>query len=109
MSSKHLLERGIGIEEGTSFAAMGRRVRLDELIFRWYNLPPTSEVTVYFSDIDTAEIQTFAALRRSPLACEIVDKHTLKFKVAGATSDPDTRWADSQYFCFAERKVSPTQ
>ena len=87
-SSKQLIEGGFVLGAGANIAAVGRRVRLDELIFRWYNLPPTSEVTVYFSDIDTAEIQTLAALRRSPLACEIVDKHTLKFKVAGATWIP---------------------
>ena len=68
--------------------AVGKRYRLDELIFRWHNLPPTTEVTVYFSDIDTAQIQALAALRRSPLACEVVDRHTLKFKVAGLTWVP---------------------
>ena len=65
-----------------------RRFRLDELIFRWRNLPPDSEVTVYFSDIDTAEIQALAAARHSPLACEVVNKHTLKLKVGGATWIP---------------------
>jgi hypothetical protein len=65
-----------------------RRYRLDELIFRWRNLPPDAEVTVYFSDIDTAEIQAFAAARRSPLACEVVNQHTLKLKVGGATWIP---------------------
>ncbi|MFD6106846.1 galactose oxidase-like domain-containing protein, partial [Nocardia salmonicida] len=62
--------------------------RLDQLIFRWHNLPQDSEVTVYFSDIDTAHIQTLAVLRNSPLACEVIDKHTLKFKVAGLTWIP---------------------
>lgn len=69
-------------------AAVGKRYRLDELMFRWHNLPPDSEVTVNFSDIDTAEIQALAALRQSPLACEVVNKHTLKFNVAGATWIP---------------------
>jgi hypothetical protein len=68
--------------------AVSERFRLDELIFRWHNLPSKSEVKVYFSDIDTADIQALAAFRRSPLACEVVDKHTLKFKVAGATWIP---------------------
>ncbi|MDQ5821217.1 MAG: galactose oxidase early set domain-containing protein [Actinomycetota bacterium] len=69
-------------------AAVGKRYRLDELIFRWHDLPADSEVTVYFSDIDTAEIQALAALRQSPLACEVVDRHTLRFKVAGLTWIP---------------------
>ncbi len=69
-------------------ASVAKRYRLDELIFRWHNLPPDSEVTVYFSDINTADIQALAALRRSPLACEFVDQHTLKFKVAGMTWIP---------------------
>ncbi len=72
----------------TNLAAVGKRYRLDELLFKWHNLPQDSEVTVYFSDIDTAQIQALAALRRSPLACEIVDQHTLKFKVAGLTWIP---------------------
>ena len=70
---------------GLAAVAAARGYRLDELIFRWHNLPPASEVTVYFSDIDTAEIQALAAYRRSPLACEVVNKHTLKFTVAGLT------------------------
>ena len=65
-----------------------RRYRLDELLFRWHNLPADAEITVFFSDIDTAEIQALAAARLSPLACEVVDKHTLKMKVAGATWIP---------------------
>ena len=60
----------------------------DELIFRWYNLPRDSEVSVYFSDIDTKEIAALAALRASPVAFEVINKHTLKFKVAGATWVP---------------------
>jgi Domain of unknown function (DUF1929) len=69
-------------------AFVDRRNRLDELMFQWHNLPPTSEVTVYFSDIDTAEISSLAVFRKSPLACEIVDKHTLKFHVSDATWIP---------------------
>jgi hypothetical protein len=69
-------------------ASFSRRYRLDELIFRWHNLPPQSEVTVFFSDIDTAEIAALASFRRSPLACEIVNQHTLKFTVAGLTWIP---------------------
>jgi hypothetical protein len=72
----------------TDFTAASGRFRIDELIFRWYNLPSDSEVTVYFSDIDTAEIQALAAFRQSSVAFEIVDKHTLKFRVAGATWVP---------------------
>jgi hypothetical protein len=72
----------------THLAAVIRRYRLDELIFRWHNLPPDSEVTVFFSDIETTQIQALAALRRSPLACEVVVQHTLKFKVAGLTWIP---------------------
>jgi hypothetical protein len=73
---------------GVNLAAVSKRYRVDELFFRWYNLPPESEVTVYFSDIDTNAIQALASLRRSPLACQVIDKHTLRFKVAGATWMP---------------------
>jgi hypothetical protein len=68
--------------------AIGRRLRLDELVFFWNDLPADSEVTIYFSDIDTAVIQSLAALRNSPLPCEVVDKHTLRFKAGGAAWIP---------------------
>jgi hypothetical protein len=71
-----------------NFAIMGKRYRLDELLIRWHNLPKDSEVTIYFSDIDTRVIRALAAFRRSPLACEIVDQQTLRFTVAGATWVP---------------------
>ncbi|MCC5599755.1 galactose oxidase early set domain-containing protein [Nostoc favosum] len=88
ISTKAILQGNANPLVGDNLAVVGRQARLDELIFQWHNLPPSSEVTVYFSDIDTIEIQALSALRRSPLACEIVDKHTLKFKVAGATWIP---------------------
>jgi hypothetical protein len=74
--------------DNTPGLAAGRRLRLDELLFRWHNLPPDSKVTVYFSDIDTAVIRALAAFRRSPLPCEVVDQRTLRFAVAGATWVP---------------------
>lgn len=70
--------------------AAGRRFDFqpDELLFRWYDLPPGSEVTVVFSDIDTSAIQALGRFRQSPLAFEALDKHTLRFTVAGATWMP---------------------
>lgn len=65
-----------------------RRWRPDELLFRWHNLPQDAEVTLHFSDLDTAEIMQFAALRRSPVAFTPVDKHTVRFPVADATWMP---------------------
>lgn len=65
-----------------------QRYRVDELLFRWHNLPQESEVTVWFSDIDTAAIQALAAMRRSPLACTVVNRHTVTLRVAGATWVP---------------------
>lgn len=73
---------------GAAGAVRGAQWFEDELMFRWHNLPAESEITVYFSDIDTADIQRLASLRRSPLACEIINAHTLRFKVAGATWIP---------------------
>jgi hypothetical protein len=62
-----------------------KRYRLDELMLRWHNLPADSEVSVAFSDITADEILELAAARESPLACEVVNPHELRFKVAGAT------------------------
>jgi hypothetical protein len=72
-----------------SLTAAGiKRFAPDELLLRWHNLPRDSEVTLYFSDIDTAEIARLAGLRRSPAAFAVVDKRTIRFRVAGATWVP---------------------
>lgn len=75
-----------GGSQGLSAAELerGQRHRPDELLFRWYNLPPESEVTLYFADIDTAEIMQLAALRLSPVAFKAIDQHTISFRVADA-------------------------
>jgi hypothetical protein len=73
---------------GKAAAVAQMRFGVDELIFRWHNLPRGSKVKVYFSDIDTAEIQALASLRRSPVAFEVIDRHTLGLTVAGATWVP---------------------
>ena len=72
----------IGVE------ASSKRVGPDELLVRWHNLPRDSEVTIHFSDIDTAEIQALAVLRQSPLAFDVVSSNTVKLRVAGATWIP---------------------
>lgn len=82
-----LLDGRHGALQGVE-AIQGRRIQPDELIFRWHNLPPDTEVTVVFSDLDTADIQALGMPRRSPLAFQVVDRHTLRFKVAGATWMP---------------------
>jgi hypothetical protein len=69
-------------------AVKSREIEPDELLFRCHRLPKDSEITIYFSDIDTAEIQHLAALRNSPLAFTIIDRHTLKLTVSDATWMP---------------------
>lgn len=88
ISAQAILQGDVSPLAEANFSTFKRQIRLDEVIFQWHNLPPSSEVTVYFSDIDTQQIQALSALRRSPLACKIVDKHTLKLAVAGATWIP---------------------
>lgn len=76
---------------GPTIAAFGegkRRFRPDELFFRWYNLPTDTEVTLFFSDVDTRDIMRLAALRLSPVAFTAVDKHTISFRVEDATYLP---------------------
>lgn len=66
-----------------------KRFGPDELLIRWNNLPLDSEVTLFFSDADTAEVQLMAAaFRRSSPAFEVVDNRTLKFRVANGTWMP---------------------
>lgn len=68
--------------------ASSKRIGPDELLIRWHNLPRDSEVTIHFSDINTAEIQALAALRQSPVAFDVVSSNTIKLRVAGATWIP---------------------
>ena len=61
----------------------------DELLIRWHNLPLDCEVTLYFSDIDTSEVQAMAsAFRRSLPPFTVIDDHTLRFRVADGTWMP---------------------
>lgn len=73
---------------GFSMASIRKRFYPDELLFRWRNLPKDSEVALHFSDLDTAEIQLYSSLMSSPGSFEILDKHTLRFKVADVTWIP---------------------
>jgi hypothetical protein len=80
----------LGVNAGplSHVAVPGKRMHPDQLLFRWYNLPADSEVTIYFSDIDTSEVMRIAAHRLSPVAFTVIDKHTIRFKVADATWMP---------------------
>ena len=53
----------------------------DELFFDWHNLPTDAEATLYFSDIDTAEIEELLSSRISPPAFTVLDAHTIRFKI----------------------------
>jgi len=72
-----------------SAVAQPKKFGPDELLIRWHNLPLDSEVTLYFSDIDTSEVQAMAsAFRRSLPAFKVIDDHTLSFRVADSTWMP---------------------
>ena len=58
-----------------------RAVYPDELFFNWHNLPSDAQVTLYFSDIDTAGIEAMLAARISPPAFTVLDGKTIRFKV----------------------------
>ncbi len=76
---------------GSSSAALKQVANFgpDELLIRWHNLPRDSEVTLFFSDVDTADILRIAAeFRRSPAAFEVIDKDTVRFRVADGTWMP---------------------
>ncbi|MBL8178873.1 MAG: DUF1929 domain-containing protein [Bryobacterales bacterium] len=79
------IREAVAEREGRQVAAAVADYGPDELIFRWHNLPPASKVTLYFSDLDTAQIAALARLRLSPIPFEIVDVHTIRLTVAGAT------------------------
>jgi len=53
----------------------------DELFFDWHNLPADAEATLYFSDIDTAEIERLLSSRISPPAFSVLDVHTIRFRI----------------------------
>lgn len=58
-----------------------RRIWPDELMFDWHNLPADTLVTLYFSDIDTAEIETMLIARISPASFTVMDSSTIRFRI----------------------------
>lgn len=64
-----------------AFAAQRLARRPDEIFFEWHNLPRDTQVTLYFSDLDTAEISAMLQSRISPPVFSVLDQHTLRFKV----------------------------
>ncbi len=68
---------------GNTFAVAGNK-RIsppDELFFDWHNLPHDSQVTLYFSDISTADIQMLLRMRVSGSAFTVLDEKTIRFAV----------------------------
>lgn len=65
----------------STFAAKRHERRPDEIFFDWHNLPRDTQVTLYFSDLDTAEISAMLQSRISPPVFSVLDQHTLRFNV----------------------------
>jgi hypothetical protein len=82
------LDAQLQFDPSLAKVAARERFGIDELVIRWHNLPPASEVKIYFSDIDTSEILALASLRNSPVVFDVLNRHTLSLKVAGATWIP---------------------
>nr|MDJ0642378.1 galactose oxidase early set domain-containing protein [Erythrobacter sp.] len=68
---------------GQRIAAANQRIFHfpDELYFDWHNLPDDAEVTLYFSDFDTEDLQALLSSRISAPAFEILDSNTVRFKI----------------------------
>lgn len=61
----------------------------DELLVNWHNLPRDAEVTLFFSNVTTDQIETLATfVRRSRAPMERVDDRTLRLTVANHTWVP---------------------
>lgn len=58
-----------------------QRIWPDELMFDWHNLPADTLVTLYFSDIDTAEIEAMLVARISPASFTVLDSKTVRFRI----------------------------
>lgn len=66
-----------------------RKFGPDELLIAWHNLPRDSEVTLYFSNIDTGEIERLASrFRRSQPPMRAIDDVTLRLAVGAHTWVP---------------------
>lgn len=61
--------------------AVSARLRPDELIIDWGNLPRDSHVTLYMPQLDAAEIVRHAGLRQAPGNLSVVDAGTVGCKV----------------------------
>jgi hypothetical protein len=60
--------------------------RPDELMFRWGNLPPGTEVTIYLPDVRVEDILELAMARHTWGQLEMVDAHTLRCVAQGGVT-----------------------
>lgn len=64
-----------------ALAAVRAAAYPDELFFDWHNLPRETMVTLYLSDLDTADIQAMLVSRISPPVFTVLDSRTIRFRV----------------------------
>jgi hypothetical protein len=73
---------------GAGSLALRKRARPDELMLRWGNLPPETQATIYWPDVDVDEIVAAAGTRLGPKVLSRVDAHTISGRVGGTTYVP---------------------
>ena len=61
---------------------------VDELLFLWNKLPRRSIVDIYFPGANVEEMLNYRNLRHAPGTVKIIDSHTLRLVVSGATYVP---------------------
>lgn len=65
-----------------------RRARCDELMIDWGNLPPETQATIYWPDVDVDRVLAASAATLGPRVVARVDDHTISCRVGGTTYVP---------------------
>jgi hypothetical protein len=72
----------------TSAPWVWRNAGVDELVFFWNNLPPTTRAEIFLPSIDVEYVMLLRGLRHAPPTVRPVDDHTLSLDVAGVSYVP---------------------
>ncbi len=73
---------------GSQTVAGAGRLRHDELVIWWKNLPEGASIDLYIPSIDVSEIMRLAGLRAGGPTLEKIDKHTLRMAHRNITYIP---------------------
>src|SRR6266851_3527329 len=83
-----LADPAVAATLATSAPWVWKNVGVDELLFFWNNLPPTSHAEIFLPSIDVDVVMLLRRLRHAPDTVRPLDEHTLSVDVGGVSYLP---------------------